>query len=198
MIAQVRGEVLRVGLDHVVVLVGGVGMLVHTTPATAVGCRHGATVDLATHLVVREDALTLYGFESDAERELFEVVQTVSGIGPRIALAVLSVLTPDQVRVAITSGDLVTLTKVPGIGRKSAERLVLELRDKIGMPSATAAAVAPATAAAPWRDQVADALIGLGWSAKQAAEAVDRVAPAPGEPVEISAVLRNALRELGR
>jgi Holliday junction DNA helicase RuvA len=198
MIAQVRGEVLRVGLDRVVVLVGGVGVLVHTTPATAAACRHGARVDLATHLVVREDALTLYGFDSDAERELFETVQTVSGIGPRIALAVLSVLSPDQVRAAITSGDLVTLTKVPGIGRKSAERLVLELRDRIGMPSAAAAAASPAPAGQPWREQVADALVGLGWTAKQAGEAVDTVAPAPGEPVEISAILRAALRELGR
>ncbi len=197
MIAQVRGEVLRVGLDRVVVLVGGVGMLIHTTPGTAAACRHGASVDLATHLVVREDALTLYGFDSDAERELFETVQTVSGIGPRIALAVLSVLTPDQVRLAITTGDLATLCKVPGIGRKSAERLVLELRDKVAMPSGTATA-APVPAGAPWREQVAEALVGLGWSAKQAAEAVERVAPAPGEPVEISAILRAALRELGR
>ena len=198
MIAQVRGEVLRVGLDRVVVLVGGVGMLVHTTPATAASCRHGAAVDHATHLVVREDALTLYGFGSDAERELFETVQTVTGIGPRIALAVLSVLTPDQVRAAISSADLVTLTKVPGIGRKSAERLVLELRDKLAMPSAAAASASPATAGPPWREQVADALVGLGWSAKQAGDAVDRVAPAPGEPIEISAILRAALRELGR
>lgn len=197
MIAQVRGEVLRGGLDRVVVLVGGVGMLVHTTPATAAGCRPGATVDLATSLVVREDSLTLFGFADDAERELFETVQTVSGIGPRLALAMLSVLAPDEVRAAVAGGDLVTLTKVPGVGRKSAERLVLELRDRIGAPSAGAATASPA-AAVPWREQVVEALVGLGWNAKQAETAVDKVAPAAGEAVDMSGVLRAALRELGR
>ena len=128
MIASVRGPVAHVGLDHVVVEVGGVGMLVHTTPATASTCHRGSEASLATSLVVREDSLTLFGFSTPAERDMFEVLQTVSGVGPRLALAMLSVLTPDEVSTALRSGDLVTLTKIPGVGKKSAERLVLELK----------------------------------------------------------------------
>ncbi|MEO7070851.1 MAG: Holliday junction branch migration protein RuvA [Nostocoides sp.] len=208
MIASVRGEVQHVGLDRVVIVVGGVGMLVHTTPGTAASCRLGATTDLATTLVVREDSLTLYGFESAEDRDMFESVQTVTGVGPRLALAMLSVLTPDQLRAAVSRGDLVTLTKVPGVGKRVAERLALELRDKLGPPShagsGTAAAgdVTPgsssAWAAGAWREQVGEALTGLGWSAKQAETALDKVGPAPDEPVDIAAVLRAALRELGR
>ena len=116
MIASVRGAVRHVGLDRVVVEVGGVGMLVHTTPATASGLHLGQEALLATTLVVREDSLTLYAFGSDDERDIFEQVQTVSGVGPRIALAMLSVLAPDRLRAAVTSSALATLTKVPGSG----------------------------------------------------------------------------------
>lgn len=200
MIASVRGLVGHVGLDRVVVEVGGVGMLVHTTPGTAAVCRTGSEASLATTLVVREDSLTLYGFADADERDMFETVQTVSGIGPRLALAMLAVLTPDQVRAAVTGGDLTTLMKIPGVGKKSAERLVLELRDKVGVPSGAGvpAGRAPAAAAGPWREQVTEALVGLGWSSKQAADAVEAVAPGPGEPVAIPVILRNALRVLGR
>ncbi len=200
MIASVNGTTRSVGLDRVVVEVGGVGLLLHATPATASGCRVGRPAELATSLVVREDSLTLFGFATDDERDLFETVQTVSGIGPRLALAMLAVLSPDQIRAAVTSADHATLTKIPGVGRKSAERIVLELRDKLGLPSATTGrpAPGPSTAAPPWREQVIEALVGLGWSAKQAGDAVDRVAPAPGEAVDIATVLRNALRTLGR
>lgn len=131
MIASVRGLVRHVGLDHLVVEVGGVGLLVHTTPATAAEARSGQEVVLETTLVVREESLTLYGFAGQDAKALFEQVQTVSGVGPRLALAMLSVHTPDAVRRALAQGDLVALTKVPGIGKKSAERLVLELKDKI-------------------------------------------------------------------
>lgn len=209
MIASVRGEVQHVGLDRVVVLVGGVGMLVHTTPGTASSCRLGATADLATTLVVREDSLTLYGFGSEQDRDMFETVQTVTGVGPRLALAMLSVLTPDQLRAAVARGDLVTLTKVPGVGKRVAERLVLELRDKLGPLSSAAAGVAGSTAGGggsaghgpggqAWREQVGEALTGLGWTAKQADAALDTVAPPPGDPVDIASILRAALRELGR
>ena len=200
MIASVRGQVSHVGLDRVVVEVGGVGMLVHTTPGTAAACRTGSDAALATTLVVREDSLTLYGFGDADERDMFETVQTVSGIGPRLALAMLAVLSPDQVRAAVGGGELTTLMKIPGVGKKSAERLVLELRDKVGMPTGAATpAGRPATAdAGPWREQVTEALVGLGWSARQAGDAVDAVAPGPGEPVAIPVVLRNALRVLGR
>jgi Holliday junction DNA helicase RuvA len=200
-IASVRGSVLHAGLDRVVVEVGGVGMLVHTTPGTAASVRRGQEAALSTTLVVREDSLTLYGFGCDDERDMFEQVQTVSGVGPRLALAMLSVMPPDRIRAAISGSDVAALTKVPGIGKKGAERMVLELRDKVGVPGAAGAA-APAAAALPaWRDQVTEALVGLGWSAKQAEDAVKRVADGAGDAgatPTVSEMLRAALRELGR
>ena len=200
MIASVRGPVTQVGLDHVVVEVGGVGMLVHATPATASACRRGAEASLATTLVVREDSLTLYGFSTPAERDMFETVQTVSGVGPRLALAMLSVMGPDQLAVALSSGDTKALTTIPGIGAKSAERLVLELRDKVGAvrSGAGTASGTPAVGGGrePWRAQVTEALVGLGWSAKQAGDAVDRVASSAPADADIAAYLRLALREL--
>jgi Holliday junction DNA helicase RuvA len=201
-IASVRGPVQHIGLDRVVVEVGGVGMLLHTTPGTAAGLHHGREARLATTLVVREDSLTLYGFASEDERDAFEQVQTVSGVGPRLALAMLSVLTPDRLRAAIRGSDLAALTTVPGIGRKGAERMVLELRDRIGPASGDGAGVAtPQDASgALWRDQVTEALVGLGWSAKQAEDAVTRVAAGAGSDTRepnVSEMLRAALRELG-
>ncbi|WP_406830768.1 Holliday junction branch migration protein RuvA [Pedococcus sp. KACC 23699] len=200
MIASVRGTVQHIGLDRVVVEVGGVGMLLHTTPATASAQHLGHEATLATTLVVREDSLTLYGFASDEERDIFEQVQTVSGVGPRLALAMLSVLAPDRLRAAVTGSDLATLTKVPGIGKKGAERIVLELRDKIGVPSGPAGATpaAPASSGPSWRDQVTDALTGLGYSGKQAEDAVSSVASTAPADANVSAMLRAALRELGR
>jgi holliday junction DNA helicase RuvA len=196
-IASVRGTVLRAGLDSVVVEVGGVGMLVHTTPRTAAGMRTGQSASMATSLVVREDSLTLYGFADEHERSLFETVQTVSGVGPRLALAMLAVHSPEAVRAAVTTGDLVALTKVPGIGRKGAERIVLELRDKIGVPSEpVSAGDRPATAA--WQGQVREALVGLGWTARQADDAVEAVTPMASNGATVSALLKAALQELGR
>ena len=197
MIASVRGSVLRAGLDSVVVDVGGVGMLVHTTPRTAAGLRTGQPASLATSLVVREESLTLYGFADEDERSLFETVQTVSGVGPRLALAMLAVHSPDAVRAAVTAGDLVALTKVPGIGRKGAERIVLELRDKIGVPSEpVSVGDRPATAA--WQGQVREALVGLGWTVRQADDAVEAVTPMESDGATVSALLKAALQELGR
>ena len=201
MIASLTGEVLTARLDSVVVEVGGVGLLVHTTPATAAAARPGESIRLATSLVVREDSLTLFGFADDDERALFEQVQTVSGVGPRLALAMLAVHPPQQLATAIAGGDVRALTKVPGIGKKGAERIVLELRDKVVAASgdggqAAPQAVVPATAG---DDQVAEALIGLGWSAKQAEDAVAKVAARPeAEGANTPALLRLALRELGR
>lgn len=198
MIASLRGTVARTGLDHVVLEVGGVGMLVHTTPATPVALRPGQEVTLSTSLVVREDSLTLYGFAGEDERDVFETVQTVSGVGPRLALAMLAVHTPDAVRAAITTGDLVALTKVPGIGRKGAERLVLELRDRIGAPAGGGGG-SPATGpSSSWQPQVRDALVGLGWTAKQADDAVEAVAPLAADGADVAALLKAALQELGR
>jgi len=203
MIASVRGVVLSAGLDAAVIEVGGVGLLLHTTPATAASMRPGAEAVLATTLIVREESLTLYGFADQDERAVFDLMLTVSGVGPRIALAMLAVHTPDGLRRAVSTGDLVALTKVPGIGKKGAERIVLELRDKIGMPAGIASTATARPAANEATAQVRDALVGLGWSARQADEAVAAVAPLTvrpeaGEEPDVSALLRAALRELGR
>lgn len=207
MIASVRGTVLSVRLDAAVVEVGGVGMLVQATPGTLATLRPGHPAELFTTLVVREDSLTLFGFADADERDVFETVQTVSGIGPRLALAMLAVHTPDGLRAAVASGDLTALMRVPGIGRKGAQRICLELTDRLGPPTAGAGA-APAPGgdapgqAPPWRDQVVEALVGLGWQAKTAADAVDAVladgAASAAARGDTSAVLRAALRRLGR
>jgi Holliday junction DNA helicase RuvA len=199
-IASLAGVVAAVGLDHVVLDVGGVGLRLHVTPGTAGSLGTGSAARLATSLVVREDSLTLYGFADDGERELFELVQTVSGVGPRLALAMLAVHAPAALRLAISAGDLVALTKIPGVGRKSAERLVLELRDKVGVapaapPAGDSGAAAPE---ASWRGQVAQALVGLGWNPRQAESALDAVAVDLGEHPEVATALRAALRVLGR
>lgn len=199
MIASVRGPVQHVGLDRVVVEVGGVGFLLHTTPATASGLRRGQEASLSTTLVVREDSLTLYAFANDDEREVFEQVQTVSGVGPRLALAMLAVLDPDRLRAAISGGDVAALTTVPGIGKKGAERLVLELRDTIGVPrgAGSGGTTPPAAVGAAWKGQVSEALVGLGWSAKQADDAVAAVAKDASPDASVSDMLRAALRQLG-
>lgn len=197
MISSVRGVVLEIGLDHAVVEVGGVGFAVQATPGTLAGLRRGAEGRLSTALVVREDSFTLFGFADDEERELFGLLQTVSGIGPRIALAALAVLSPDALRRALVDGDLTTLTRVPGIGRKGAERLALELRDKVVAPTA-APATLPVTAngANPRRDEVVEALVGLGFAGKPAEHAVD-AAVAADASADASALLRAALTRLG-
>lgn len=198
MIASVRGVVLSAGLDSAVIEVGGVGLLLHTTAATAASLRRGAEAALATTLVVREESLTLYGFADQDERVIFSLVQTVSGIGPRLALAMLAIHAPDGLRRAIGSGDLVALMKIPGIGKKGAERIILELRDKIGTPTGAVASGTRGPAAAQATAQVHDALVGLGWSARQADDAVEAVRPPDGDRADVSALLRAALRELGR
>lgn len=203
MIASLSGRVARVGLDYLVVQVGGVGLLVHTTPATASGTRHGADIELSTSLVVREESLTLYGFAERDEQAAFELVQTVSGVGPRLALAMLAVLTPAQLHQAIAAEQFATLTKVPGIGRKGAERLVLELRDKVGAlvtPAKGATGPQPSAESVhtAWRGPVVEALVGLGWTVRQAEAGLDTVAPGLGENPDVAIALRAALRELGR
>lgn len=199
MIASVRGEVLSVGLDHAVVEVGGVGLAVHAVPATLATLRRGEQARLATSLVVREDSLTLYGFADAEARELFVLVQTVSGVGPRLALAMLAVLEPDVLRTALAEGNLAVLTQVPGIGRKGAERLVLELRDRVGVPEPAGPGPAGSGTAAAVRPQVVEALVGLGFAARQAEQAVEAVlADSNGESADTSEVLRSALTRLGR
>ncbi|MCU0266618.1 MAG: Holliday junction branch migration protein RuvA [Actinomycetia bacterium] len=207
MIASVRGPVLAVGLDHAVLEAGGVGLALLCPPRTLADLRVGEPARLASSLVVRDDSLTLYGFAGDDERVLFEQLLGVSGIGPRLALAMLAVLTPDEVRQAVATDDLATLTRVPGIGRKGAQRLVLELKDRIGPPDAADApvlsGVTPGHTAA-WAEQVHAALVGLGWAAREAAEAVQAVTPVAqqmldeGTAPDVPVLLRTALRSLDR
>ena len=197
MISSVRGEVLIVGLDHVVVEVGGVGFAVQATPATLATLRRGEEVRLHTALIVREDSLTLFGFADDDEKQVFELVQTASGVGPKLAQAMLAVLTPDAVRRAVAGDDVRTLTTVPGIGQKGAQRIILELKDRIGLPVSVTGSGVPMPSE-PWRDQVRQGLVGLGWSAKDADQAIDSVAGEAGEMPDVAALLRAALRTLSR
>jgi Holliday junction DNA helicase RuvA len=200
MIASVSGTVTAVGLDHAVVEVGGIGLAVRTTPATLAGLRRGQQATLATTLVVREDSLTLFGFATPEAKELFELVQSVTGVGPKIALALLAVLEPDELRRALAGGDTAALTRAPGIGRKGAERLVLELKDKVGLvPAAGPGSSAPA---APWSDRLVEALAGLGFTTKQATDAVAAVASDSDDPAvangDVGVLLRRVLALLGK
>ena len=178
MIAFVRGEVAAVTLTSAVLEVGGVGLEL-------------------TSMVVREESLTLFGFADEDEKQVFELVQTASGVGPKLAQAMLAVLTPDAVRRAVAGDDVRTLTAVPGIGQKGAQRIILELKDRIGLPvSATGGGVSAPSE--PWRDQVRQGLIGLGWTAKDADKAIESVADLAGEEPDVAALLRAALRTLSR
>jgi Holliday junction DNA helicase RuvA len=192
-ISSLRGQVQHVGLDHAVVEVGGVGFAVQMTPSTLATLRRGEETSVATTLIVREDSLTLFGFADAEARELFGLLQTVSGIGPRIALATLAVLEPDKLRHALAEGNITVLTQVPGIGKKGAERLIIELRDKVGtLPAANAQPAHSQT-----RDHVVEALLGLGFPAKAAEATVDGVL-ADNPDQSTSAVLRRSLASLGR
>ncbi|MQA09562.1 MAG: Holliday junction branch migration protein RuvA [Pseudonocardiaceae bacterium] len=201
MISSVRGMVLAVALDHAVLEVGGVGLAVQATPATLATLRRGEQAQLHTALVVREDSLTLFGFGDLAAKELFGLLQTVSGIGPRLALAMLAVLEPDALRKALADENITALTQVPGIGRKGAERLVLELRDKVDAAAPAAVEVAdgaPAPSSSRLRSEVTEALVGLGFAAKQAEQAVDGVLANGAADGDKSQALRAALATLGR
>lgn len=212
MIASVSGRVASVGPDSAVVEVGGVGLSVSCAPGTLATLRPGDHATLATSLVVREDSLTLYGFADDDERQVFELVQTVSGIGPRLAQSMLAVHSPDALRRAVLAEDLVALMKVSGVGRKGAQRIVLELKDRLGPPrggpSGTGTTAAPGSVVgADWQAQVHSALIGLGWTVRDADEAVSAVAPeaaaaasADGSDgtADVGGLLKSALRSLSR
>ncbi len=197
MIAFVRGEVTDVGLSSAVVEVGGVGLEVMCTPGTLATLRPGRSATLPTSMVVREDSLTLFGFLDDDEKQTFELVQTASGVGPKLAQAMIAVLSPDDLRVAVAGEDVKTLTRVPGIGQKGAQRIILELRDRIGAPTGVRPSGTPAPPA-DWRSQVQEGLMGLGWSAREADQAVDAVADQAGSSPDVGALLRAALRTLSR
>jgi Holliday junction DNA helicase RuvA len=204
MISSLAGRVAAVSPDGVVVEVGGVGLFVACTPTVIAGMPLGASVRLSTSLIVREDALTLYGFADEDERLVFELLQTATGVGPRLAQAVLAVHRPDAIRRAVATEDLGALSLVPGVGRKVAQRIVLELRDRLG-PEVGASASPGAPPGEPdWRDQVRTGLVGLGWSVREAEEALASVAPQAeeaarkGTPTAVVDLLRAALRSGAR
>lgn len=198
MIAFVRGTVAAVGLTSAVLEVGGVGLELQCTPNTLADLRRGSEATLPTSMVVREDSLTLFGFADDDEKQMFELVQTASGVGPKVAQAMLAVLPPETIRRAVSSDDVKTLTSVPGIGQKGAQRIILELRDRIGAPSSSAVASAGPVAGNDWRGQVHGGLVGLGWTGKEADRAVAEVAPHAGDVPDVAGLLRLALQTLSR
>ncbi len=205
MIAHVAGSVAAVAPDGAVIDVGGVGLFVQCTPGTLASLRPGEQARVATSLVVREDSLTLYGFATDDERAVFELLQTASGVGPRLAQAMLAVLTPDALRRAVASEDLAALMSVPGIGRKGAQRIVLELAGRLGAVAdgAPLSGTAAVTVLPHWQDQVRAGLVSLGWAGKEADQAVAAVASefaSEGESADpdVAVALRAALRALGR
>jgi len=201
MIAQLTGVVAQVGPTSAVIEVGGFGVQAVCSPNTVAGLRLGQRATLATSLVVREDSLTLYGFASADEREFFELLLTATGVGPKLAQAALAVLSPDELRRAIATENLLQLCKVPGIGRKGAQRMVIELKDKVntvGLADEPVAAAGPASEA--WRGQVSQGLQGLGWSAKDADAACDDVAHLTRDDpqVNVAVLMRAALQTLAR
>jgi Holliday junction DNA helicase RuvA len=209
MIASLNGRVAAVSPNGAVVEVGGIGLSVQCTPGTIARLQVGESARLATSLVVREDSLTLYGFADDDERQLFELLQTANGVGPRLAQAVLAIHPPREIRRAVSMADVKALMQVPGIGKKGAERLILELRDRLGSTTTDTSldapgGPAPVTPVAPWRDQLTAALMSLGWSIKEADGAVLQLGPVADEQivatgsVEVAVLLRQALQLLGR
>lgn len=204
MIAFVAGRVAAIAPDSVIVEVGGFGIQVYCAPTTISRVRVGEPARLATSLVVREDALTLYGFSDDDERLVFELLQTATGVGPRLAQAMLGVHPPAALRRAVATDDFVALSLVPGIGRKIAQRIVLELKDKLaGASLSDDVVVLPGGDTANWRESVRGALLGLGYSTREAEDAVAAVASdadamtIDGGRPDVGVLLRTALRELG-
>ncbi|OBA72361.1 Holliday junction DNA helicase RuvA [Mycobacterium sp. 1554424.7] len=196
MIASVRGEVLEVALDHVVIEAAGVGYRVNATPSTLATLRQGSEARLVTAMIVREDSMTLYGFTGAETRDLFLTLLSVSGVGPRLAMATLAVHDAPTLRQVLHDGDVTALTRVPGIGKRGAERMVLELRDKVGTAGASASG-APLVNGHAVRGPVVEALVGLGFAAKQAEEATDKVL-AGDHDATTSSALRAALSLLGK
>jgi len=195
MISSVRGEVLEVALDHAVIEAAGMGYRVNATPSTLATLRQGTQARLVTAMIVREDSMTLYGFPDSDTRDLFLTLLSVSGVGPRLAMATLAVHDASALRQALADGDVAALTRVPGIGKRGAERKVVELRDKVGVVGATGAA--PPVNGHAVRSPVVEALVGLGFAAKQAEEATDKVL-ANDHGVTTSSALRAALSLLGK
>lgn len=197
MIAFLSGTVQAVRADSLILLGGSVGHLVYLPASQLAEVRSGQELQLHTSLVVREDSMTLYGFMDEASRGVFETLQTISGIGPRLALAMLSVLTPQEIHRAVADADLTALQRVPGVGKKSAQRLVLELGTKLGALQAAAPAGLPGIAPAGAADSVVEALTGLGWPQAKAAEVVAAAQQDLGE-ASTQDLLRESLKRMNR
>lgn len=199
MIASVHGEVIDIGLDHAVIEAAGVGYRLNATPTTLATLQRGAESRLFATMVVREDSMTLYGFADTESRELFSLLQTVSGVGPRLAMAILAVLEPEALRKALAEGNVVALTRVPGIGKRGAERMVVELRDKVeAVPTTDLPGGGPAVSSiGAVREQIVEALTGLGFALKQAEQATDAVL-AEQPDLDTAKALRAALALLGK
>jgi len=200
MISFLRGPVAQLGLSSAVIDLNGVGMLVQATPKTLGSLRIGQETTLTTSMIVREDSMTLYGFSTADEREVFDILLTVSGIGPRLALAVLAVLEPETIRVAASSGDGKTFTKVPGIGPKVAGRIVLELANKL-VPHGTSVSATSTETPTPWKPQVVAAMTSLGWSEKDALSSIEKATDGETEMLaegNVATILRTTLRWLGQ
>ena len=200
MIAFVRGTVASLGLTSAVLEVGGVGLEIQCTPNTLADLRRGTEATLPTSMVVREDSLTLFGFADDDEKQMFELVQTASGVGPKLAQAMLAVMSPEAIRRAVSSDDVKSLTAVPGIGQKGAQRIILELRDRIGAPGSAAPLHPSVSTSSGWQTQVHGGLVGLGWSGKEADRAITAVtSEADGmDNPDVARLLRLALQTLSR
>lgn len=200
MIAVVSGKVLETRIDGLVINVGGIGLFVLCAPDLIARAKIGEEISVNTSLVVREDSLTLFGFESVLSRELFEIVQSVSGFGPKLAFTILAAMSPDEFRDAIANEDVNRLKQTPGVGAKGAQRLVLELKDRIGFSSNQ---LKSTNATSNWKIQLEQGLVGLGWSTKDANKAIATVAQeissddSNGE-VEIALLLKRALQILAK
>ena len=194
-ISFLSGTVHRIAADHLVILTYGVGRRVNGTPDTLANTRHGADIELVTTLVVREDSMTLFGFGTEDENHTFEVLLSISGIGPRLAMAILSVMGPGELAAAISNQDANALTRVPGIGKKGASRIILELENKL--PKLSASEPGPQLSFGGANQQVVDALVGLGWKEAQAADVVQEVVNDLGQNAGTSALLKASLKVLG-
>ncbi|CAB4980145.1 unannotated protein [freshwater metagenome] len=197
MISLLYGRIRNLRIDQAIIEVGGVGLCVTITPTTSARLNVGADAQLFTALVVREDSLTLFGFLDEESRSLFELVQTVPGIGPKVAMSILAVLTPEDLATAIAQESVATIERVPGIGHKGAQRLILELKGKLAQISTTSIPLAHQPA---WRDQLASALIGLGFTAKDSDGAIGalvsqlRADGAQPADFDLSELLKRALQ----
>ncbi|SDE23805.1 Holliday junction branch migration protein RuvA [Glycomyces harbinensis] len=198
MIAQLTGTVAAVGESYAVVDVGGVGYAVHAGAHTLANLKVGSQTVLAISTIVREDSITLHGFNTAEERDLFELLQNAQKIGPRIARDAIEALRPEVIRHAIATGDTTTLSRIPGVGKKSAERIILDLADKIGPVDLGGVPKQVGGRPGGWRIQVGQGLQALGWTAKEADTAIEKLDAEGADGTDVPTLLKQAIRLLGK